>query len=262
MAQRVSFARSSIAASRSASQIPARLRCTLSPRSTRSMVCARCWVSSRAPSPAWRMDTDASPRNPHARCYILARVSATAAPIVNIVGDHATYHAQYDAPLASDIAGLARPVSGWVHSSPSALTVAADGARAVAASLKPPGQVATLILPADTAWNDADGPSPALPREAPASASRGAIDRIAAVLNSGKKCALLMRGAVLKERGLTAAGRIAAKSGARLMCDTFAPRLQRGAGRVRVERIPYFAEQMVEFLSTGSAHPYRHQAAG
>src|SRR4029079_15566130 len=52
-------------------------------------------------------------------------------PIVNVVGDHATYHAQYDAPLASDVLGFARPVSAWVHSSPSATTVAADGARAV-----------------------------------------------------------------------------------------------------------------------------------
>ena len=72
-------------------------------------------------------------------------------PIVNIVGDHATYHAQYDAPLASDVHGFARPVSGWVHSSASALTVAADGARAVQAALQYPGQIATLILPADTA---------------------------------------------------------------------------------------------------------------
>src|SRR5271169_5806112 len=127
-----------------------------------------------------------------------ARRAAT--PIVNIVGDHATYHAQYDAPLASDIMGLARPVSGWVHSSTSSLTVAADGARAVAAALKPPGQIATLILPADTAWNAADGPAPALPRETAAPVSGAVIDRIAAVLNSGKRCAILMRGGVLKER--------------------------------------------------------------
>lgn len=177
-----------------------------------------------------------------------ARRAAT--PIVNIVGDHATYHSQYDAPLASDIVGLARPVSGWVHSSTSALTVAADGARAVAAALKPPGQIATLILPADTAWNDADGPSPALPRESAANVGDGAVERVAAALTSGKKCALLMRGAVLKERGLKAAGRIAAKSGARLLCDTFSPRIERGAGRVLVERVPYFAEQIVEFLAS------------
>src|SRR5471032_3271374 len=107
-------------------------------------------------------------------------------PIVNIVGDHATYHAQYDAPLASDIAGFARPGSAWVHSSPSALTVAADGARAVQAALSPPGQIVTLILPADTAWNDADGPSPALPRTAPVAVAGDTIDRVAQALKNGK----------------------------------------------------------------------------
>jgi len=170
-------------------------------------------------------------------------------PIVNIVGDHATYHAQYDAPLASDIMGFARPVSAWVQSSPSALTVAADGARAVEAALQPPGQIATLILPADTAWNEADGPAPALPRPVPAQAGDDAVARAAAALKNGKKTTILIRGAALKERGLTAAGRIAAKSGARLACDTFTARLQRGAGRVMLQRIPYFAEQIVEFFA-------------
>jgi len=175
-----------------------------------------------------------------------ARRAAT--PIVNIVGDHATYHAQYDAPLASDIAGFARPVSGWVHSSPSARTVATDGARAVAASLAPPGQIATLILPANTAWEEAEGPAPPLPRPTPAVVSGAAIDRVAQALRSGRRAAILMRGAALGEAGLVAAGRIAAASGARLMCDTFAPRTARGAGRVMIERIPYFAEQIVDFL--------------
>src|SRR5262249_4241253 len=114
-----------------------------------------------------------------------ARRAAT--PIVNIVGDHATYHAQYDAPLASDIMGLARPVSNWVHSSTSALTVATDGARAVAAALEPPGGIATLILPADTAWNAADGPASPLPRREPAPVSDAAVLRAADALRSGKK---------------------------------------------------------------------------
>ncbi|HXC56972.1 MAG TPA: acetolactate synthase large subunit [Rhizomicrobium sp.] len=175
-----------------------------------------------------------------------ARRAAT--PIVNIVGDHATYHAQYDAPLASDIAGFARPVSAWVHSSPSAHSVAADGARAVHAALSPPGQIATLILPADTAWNQAEGPAPALPRPLPAQASSDAIDRVAQALALGKRSTLLIRGAALKQRGLVAAGRIAAKTGVRLACDTFTARLQRGAGRVPLARIPYFAEQIVEFF--------------
>ncbi|HEY2775278.1 MAG TPA: acetolactate synthase large subunit [Candidatus Binatia bacterium] len=170
-------------------------------------------------------------------------------PIVNIVGDHATYHAQYDAPLASDIAGFARPVSGWIHSSSSALSVAADGARAVQAAMSPPGQVATLILPADTAWNEADGVAPPLAVSAAAQVGSDAIDAAAAVLRSGKRVAILMRGACLRRAGLEAAGRIAAAGNARLMCDTFAPRLERGAGLVAVERLPYFAEQIVEFLA-------------
>src|ERR1700744_3016883 len=112
-----------------------------------------------------------------------ARRAAT--PIVNIVGDHATYHVQYDAPLASDIHGFARPVSAWVHSSASALTVAADGARAVQAALQYPGQIATLILPADAAWLEADRAAPALPKPSPAMVSSDGIDQAAAALRSG-----------------------------------------------------------------------------
>ena len=169
-------------------------------------------------------------------------------PIVNVVGDHATYHAQYDAPLTSDVQGFARPVSGWIHSSTSALTVAADGARAVQASLEHPGQIATLILPADTAWQDADRSAAPLPRPTPAIASDRAIEQAADALKAGGKTMILIRGAALKERGLHAAGRIAAATGARIACDTFAARWQRGAGRVKIERIPYFAEQIVEFM--------------
>jgi acetolactate synthase I/II/III large subunit len=170
-------------------------------------------------------------------------------PIVNIVGDHATWHARYDAPLASDIAGFARPVSGWVHSTPSALTAAADGARAVAAARQPPGQIATLILPADAAWDEAEGPAPPLPISPHTEVSAAAIARAREATGEGGASALLLRGAALSERGLAAAGRIAEATGARLLADTFAPRTARGAGRVAVERIPYFAEQIVEFLA-------------
>jgi acetolactate synthase-1/2/3 large subunit len=175
-----------------------------------------------------------------------ARRAAT--PIVNIVGDHATYHARYDAPLASDVAGFARPVSSWIHSSPSALTVAADAARAVQAAMEPPGQIATLILPADTAWSEADRPAPALPRPQLASADAEAVNQVATALQTGKRSAILIRGSALKEAGLKNAGRISAATGARIFCDTLAPRIQRGAGRVVAERIPYLAEDIVEFL--------------
>jgi acetolactate synthase-1/2/3 large subunit len=119
---------------------------------------------------------------------------------------------------------------------------------AVQAALQYPGQIATLILPADAAWLEADRPAPALPKPPAAAISTEAIDQSAAALGSGRKTMMLIRGAALKERGLSAAGRVAAATGARIACDTFAPRCQRGVGRVEVERIPYFAEQIVEFM--------------
>ena len=61
-------------------------------------------------------------------------------PIVNVVGEHATYHRKFDAPLTSDIEGFARPVSGWIHVSESADGIAADAALAVLQAMGPPGQ--------------------------------------------------------------------------------------------------------------------------
>ncbi len=176
-----------------------------------------------------------------------ARRAAT--PIVNIIGDHATHHLQYDAPLTSDVAALARASSAWVHVSTSARSVASDAARAVHAATQPPGQTASLILPANTAWDEAERAADPLLAAAPAPVAAAAIDALAALLRAGTRSALLMRGAALSRRGLEAAGRIAAQCGARLLCDTFAPRLERGAGLVAVERIPYFAEQIVAFLA-------------
>ncbi|MBF7729440.1 acetolactate synthase large subunit [Pseudomonas sp. N040] len=170
-------------------------------------------------------------------------------PIVNIVGDHATYHLQYDALLTSDIVGFARPVSSWILESKSAQSVASDAARTVQAARSAPGGVATLILPADTAWNEAERAAPMLPDIGPAAVSREAIEETARLLGNGKKTALLLRGNALHGAGLEAAGRVQAKTGARLFCDTFAPHVELGAGRVPVERIPYFAEQIVAFLT-------------
>jgi acetolactate synthase-1/2/3 large subunit len=170
-------------------------------------------------------------------------------PIVNIVGDHARYHVQYDAPLTSDVMALARTCSGWVHSSVNARSAAADGARAVQAARQTPGQIATLVLPADSAWDDADGAAPALPVTPPAAVATETVEAVAQALRGGKRAAILIRGAGLLKEGLEAAGRVAEATGAKLICDTFVPRLQRGAGVVEVERIPYFAEQIVDFLA-------------
>src|SRR5678815_1277692 len=103
-------------------------------------------------------------------------------PLVNIVGDHATYHRDYNSPLTSDIETAARPFSGWVKTSPTAMTVAADGAAAIAAAMTPPGQVATLILPGDTAWDEGSGPAPVPAVPARARISEDVIRETARVL--------------------------------------------------------------------------------
>ena len=171
-------------------------------------------------------------------------------PVVNVVGDHATYHLQYDAPLTSDIVGFARPVSHWLHESKSSRGVAADAARAVQAAQSAPGGIATLILPADTAWNEGGPASQRLAPIPPAPPPAEAIAEVAALLRNGKRSMLLLRGPALLGAGLEAAGRIAAHAGARLACDTFAPHAELGAGRIAVERIPYFAEQITEFMAS------------
>jgi len=160
-------------------------------------------------------------------------------PMVNIVGDHATYHKQHDAPLTSDIEGVARPFSDWVRTSADSRSVARDGAVAVAAAMTPPGRVATLILPADVSWNEADGPAPLPPVEGRAPAAPEAISDVARALRSGEPAVLFMGGHALREPGLTLAGRIAAKTGARLLAQTLNARVERGAGRVAVDFLPY-----------------------
>lgn len=170
-------------------------------------------------------------------------------PIVNVVGEHATYHKRFDAPLTADIEGLAGPVSHWVRTSTSAAEVARDGAEAVAAALAPPGRTATLILPADTAWGEAEGPAdPVAPAERAAVAD-DVVDGVAAALRRGEPTVLFMTGPALRDPGLTAAARVAAASGARLMCQTSNARWQRGAGRVAVERLPYAVDQALEALA-------------
>ncbi len=124
-----------------------------------------------------------------------------ASGIVNIVGQHARYHIDYNAPLTSDIEGLARPMSHWVHTSSDAASVARDGAAAIAAASGPPPQIATLILPADTAWNEADGIAPVPASAQSAGYSVEAVEAAARVLRGGERTLVLMTGGALTEKG-------------------------------------------------------------
>jgi acetolactate synthase-1/2/3 large subunit len=164
-------------------------------------------------------------------------------PMVNIVGDHATYHARYDAPLESDIASIARPVSGWYRSTARADDGAADAADAVAAAYGPPGCVATLVLPADSSWNESTT-GPCLPRPRPlrSDVPGETVDEVARALRSGERAALLLGGSALRARGLQAASRVATAAGAAMLGETFPAHLERGAGIPAVERLGYLAE--------------------
>ncbi|HZC12743.1 MAG TPA: acetolactate synthase large subunit, partial [Thermoleophilaceae bacterium] len=170
-------------------------------------------------------------------------------PMVNVVGDHATYHKEHDAPLTSDVEGVARPFSHWVKTSTDSRSVARDGAEAVAAALAPPGRISTLILPADASWNEADGPA-ALPSiEQRAAVVPEAIAAAARALRSEGPTVLFLSGPALREPGLTLAGRIAASTGARLVAQTLNARTERGAGRVAVEFLPYPVDEALAALA-------------
>lgn len=164
-------------------------------------------------------------------------------PVVNIVGDHATYHVQYDAQLQSDIETVARNVSpNFVRTSKSTAELSQDVVDAIVAARGLPGQVATLILPADVSWGEGGVPLPPPPEPQPAPADASVIDAIVQAIDSGEKTALLLGGHALREPALLAAARIAAQRGVSVFAEVFPTRMQRGEGRPPVERIAYMAE--------------------
>ena len=163
-------------------------------------------------------------------------------PVLNIVGDQATYHVKYDAPLQSDIETLARNVSGWLRTSKRSEELCCDAVEAITAATGPPGQVATLIVPADVAWRDGAQVA-ALPEPATSPAAAGeAIEAIADAIRSDRRTGILLGGRALRERGLLAAARIAAATGTKLLAEMFPARLERGAGLPAVERLLYWPE--------------------
>jgi acetolactate synthase I/II/III large subunit len=172
-------------------------------------------------------------------------------PMVVVVGDHATYHKKYDAPLESDIDALAGTVSGWVRRTGAAAEVAADAAEAIAAS-RSGSFISTLILPADTSWSDGAQPAPMVPAQ-PAGADPLLAPEVLQVLRSGEPTVIMVGGDATRGPGLAAATRIGEATGARLLCETFPTRLERGVGVPAVERLAYFAEAATAQLD-GAKH--------
>ncbi|GIJ68902.1 acetolactate synthase large subunit [Virgisporangium ochraceum] len=169
-------------------------------------------------------------------------------PLVTVVGEHATFHRDLDAPLHSDIAALAGPVSGWVRTSAGVAGLGADASAAVEAALTPPGGVATLIVPADLSWSpggSVGSPAPVTPF---ATVDAAVVASAAKALRTSR-AALLLGGRALRGPALRAAARVAAATGARVLCETFPARLERGAGLPAFERLAYLPELAMKQLA-------------
>lgn len=170
------------------------------------------------------------------------------APMINLIGDHAISHADLDAPLASDIKGLAGPNSIWMDTVGSLDEAGEKAVTAFRASFGPaPGPV-TLIMPADLAWTA--GARRAAAVEAPGwtKATDAAISQASQALSEAGQAALLVSGSALNAEGLKACARLAA-AGVKVFTDTFVPRQRRGAGVFAPAKLPYFAEAAIEALS-------------
>jgi acetolactate synthase-1/2/3 large subunit len=171
-------------------------------------------------------------------------------PVVNIVGDHATYHSRFDAPLQSDIESIARGVSGWYRRTARADDVAFDAADAVAAAYGPPGAVATLVLPADASWSQLT----TVPEQWPLAERRDRPMPAAAQINAGlaalrsKKAALFLGGDAVRTEAISLALQLAAATGSRVFSETFPAIQVHGAGIGAPERLIYLSEFAINQL--------------
>lgn len=168
-------------------------------------------------------------------------------PMINVIGDHAVSHRAYDAPLSSDIAGLAGPNSIWIGSADDVSITGEMAGEAWAASHGPaPGPV-SLILPADAAWNE--GGRPGRRRERPVLLAPDPlqVEAAARAVRGARRPVILINGSALTPGGLVQAARLAG-AGIRVMTDTFFPRMSRGAGHFVPGRMQYFAEAALSDL--------------
>ena len=178
-----------------------------------------------------------------------------ATPLVNVVGDHAVHHVAYDAPLTSDIEAVAKPVSAWIRTARTSEGAGLDAADAVRAAMSPSpdprGGISTLILPADCAWGP--GRTAAQPASFNATVAKPRVSAdviVAAAAGIDAQTVLMVDGNGLTERGVTAAGRIAGKTGCWVFSPTFPARVEAGPDLPVVNRLPYFPEQIMEMFAS------------
>nr|WP_321441805.1 acetolactate synthase large subunit [uncultured Hyphomonas sp.] len=168
-------------------------------------------------------------------------------PMINVIGDHAVPHLRYDAPLTSNILGLAGPNSNWIKSADKVGDAGELAAEAWEASFGPvPGPV-SLLLPADTAWTEGGKPGKTRAKPSLRKPDAARIEDAARKLKDAKKPVVLINGTALTSEGLAQGARLKA-AGLRVMTDTFFQRQARGAGTFIPDRMQYFAEGAIADL--------------
>lgn len=169
-------------------------------------------------------------------------------PMINVIGDHATYHSRYDAPLTSNIIGLAGPNSRWIKSVSKVEDAGKLAAESYSATFSGQRGPISLLLPADSAWNTG-GKRAAVPEKPQLKRVAGeTISTAAEKIKAAKKPMILFHGNAIGEDGLAQAARLEA-AGVRMMTDTFVWKQARGAGRFAPARMQYFAEVAMEDLA-------------
>lgn len=174
-------------------------------------------------------------------------------PMVNIVGDHTTFHKKFDAPLNSDIEGTAAPYSHWVRTVATPDALATDAGEAIAAAFSHGGQIASLIVPADIAWGERVGTASTVQETIRAKVDpRDLDDALGAIANAqsrGRKTGLVLGQEALFGEGLVLAGKIAAATGADLLFPYATGRVQRGRGLPKTTRIPFPVDAAISVLA-------------
>lgn len=171
------------------------------------------------------------------------------AGIVNIVGDQATYHRPFDAPLTADTEGMARTVSHWVRTSTDVAEVGRDAAVAVQNARAVSGQISTLILPADASWNPGGLVADPLPVPAAPPIDPHAVENVARVLRSNRNVLILLADQATLAPSQLLAWRVAEATGAHLLATYTNGHMQRGRGRLALERVPYGTDAAIQALS-------------
>lgn len=171
-------------------------------------------------------------------------------PMVNLVGDHALRHQQYDAPLSADVTGACAPFSDWVKSGTDAGSFAHDAMQALAISKGAPNRIATLIAPADIGWDEGGQMAPVVASTAPARLDEDALTASVAALESGERTIIIAGNSVLEDvAALALLQGIADKTGADIIAPNANRRLERGQGRVPIARLPYPINMALEVLA-------------